>query len=82
MSKDVLRKAHAEFETAVMPIGVSAIQRQEMKRAFYAGAYALLVRQMTIVADPETSEAEGIDYLKGVLHECQAFFDEIAKGKA
>ena len=77
-----MKKLHAEWEHTTMPVGAPAIQRKECKRAFYAGCFALLMAQMTTVAGPTTTEEEGMGFLDGVMEECQAFFDDIAKGKA
>mgnify|MGYP001614563395 CR=1 FL=1 len=82
MNKGTLKKLHAEWEQTTMPADAPAIQRKECKRAFYAGCFALLMTQMTTVADPATTEEEGMGLLDGVMDECQAFFDDIAKGKA
>lgn len=41
-----------------MPAGASPIQRQEMERAFYSGAFACFMLQIADIATLEDAEAE------------------------
>ena len=46
-----------QFARAILPAGVSQVQRQEMRRAFYAGAQAILFRVIQAFA-PETEPTD------------------------
>ena len=39
-----------QFARAVVPVGAPLVQRQEMRRAFYAGAQAILFRVIAAFA--------------------------------
>jgi hypothetical protein len=69
------------FEEAVMPPDAGRVQRQEMRRAFYAGAWAVLctVRE---VGEESVSEADGVATLEAIKAELQAFQFLITKGRA
>ena len=71
----------ADFERLVMPQGASALQRQEMRRAFYAGFQASLTVGVEIAAADLSDEA-GAAVLQGLHEECQSFCAEIAAGRA
>lgn len=53
----MIREQWESFERQVIPIGASAIQRQEMRRAFYAGAIALFSSILSIL-DPGTEPTD------------------------
>ena len=63
------------FEALVMPTTAGSIQRQEMRRAFYAGAEGLLQLQLhdTNALGNEFTEDEGVAYMKSIAEELQAF---------
>ncbi len=69
-----------EFESVAIPAGASQIQRQEMRRAFYAGATAIMSIMVDIsegaVSDPSTAH-EGALAFKNLLHEADAFIERI-----
>lgn len=70
-----------QFERLVMPQGASALQRQEMRRAFYAGFQASLTVGVEIAAADLSDEA-GAAVLQGLHEECQSFCAEIQAGRA
>jgi len=65
-----------EFEKAVIPRGAPAIQRQEMRRAFYAGTWALL-QEMKRLGDDDVSEDVGVEALEAIEAECKEFTSRI-----
>jgi hypothetical protein len=69
------------FAKQVMPDGASATQMIEMRRAFYAGAFAIHTAQTVGVGDDSVSEEQGMAYLSAVDAELRAFFDAIQKGE-
>ncbi len=76
-----IREDWESFATAVLPSNASAVQRREMRRAFYGGAWAALTL-MVDLGEPSVSVDEGADGLDRLLRECVAFNDQIRKGEA
>lgn len=64
-----------QFEAAVMPPDAPTIQRREMRRAFYAGVWAMLNLASTI-AD-EFDEPTGAAQLDAISQECKTFTAQI-----
>lgn len=79
--KDRIREAWTDFATAVIPAGASEVQRVEMRRAFYGGAWAMLTMFMAIGTD-EVSEDDGVRWLEEVKQECEAFTRDVTAGRA
>lgn len=69
------------FETTVISPDAPPLQRQEMCRAFYSGAEALLRIQHKI-GDPGTSIAAGVAIIEGIQDELRSFAAMVANGKA
>jgi len=60
----------------------SNLQRQEMRRAFYAGAAALMDAMMIgLSADAEPTEAD-MQYMDSIANELREFGENIATGRA
>ena len=72
----------AGYAAAVMPPGAPPVQRREMRRAFYAGVYSLLLLCRDVLGSPLVSEAEGERALESQLAECEAFQREMLEGRA
>ena len=69
------------LEAAAIPADAPDIQRQEMRRAFYAGAQAML--HLAFSVGPESvSEDEGAAMLERWRLEVLAFSRAIREGKA
>ena len=70
------------FSRAVMPPDASAVQRQQMRRAFYAGAETILFRVIQGFA-PEDEPTEADLKLMDDLHqELQDFAAAVKAGRA
>jgi len=69
------------FSLMVVPKGASTVQKQEMRRAFYAGAEAMMRIQFT-VGDNNMSETAGVQVLEGCRDELNRFAQQVAQGKA
>lgn len=69
------------FAEITMPPTVSKIQRQEMRRAFYAGAGLLLERMTNAVGPAEISEDQGMDIMQRVHDEITAFMRDVQRGR-
>lgn len=71
----------AVLEAAVIPKNAPPVQRQEMRRAFYAGAEAMLRLQWG-VGDKAVSEDAGVAMMEGWHEECRLFAQQVAAGDA
>lgn len=69
------------FEALVVPKDAPPVQRQEMRRAFYAGAEAMLRMQWEI-GDKAVSETAGVAMMEGWHDECRRFAHQVAAGAA
>lgn len=72
----------AEYAIAVMPPSASAVQRREMRRAFYAGTYSMLIIQRDMIGHPDVSVDAGVRALVGMLAECERFQRDMLAGEA
>lgn len=71
----------ATFEALVMPLNAPPVQRQEMRRAFYSGAEAML-RLQYAAGDKDVSENAAVMMLQGWHDECHLFAHQVANGGA
>jgi len=71
----------ALFSSAVMPKDAPSVQRQEMRRAFYSGAEAVLRLQYAI-GDKAVSEDAAVAIIEGWHDECRRFAQQVASGAA
>ena len=70
------------FARAVIPRGASQTQRQEMRRAFYAGAQGLLkVIVGSLSPDPEV-EPTDLQVMDSIQQELRMFADLVKAGRA
>jgi hypothetical protein len=81
MDKLPLIQAWESYERDVMPHDAGHSQRVETRRAFYAGAQAVLQMALAIGED-SVSEAQGVFALEVLRQECEAFVGLIREGKA
>ena len=71
-----------EYVDFVMPEGVSSIQYQEMRRAFYAGSISMAATYAAIVnLDGVTDEERRLYYVR-ILEELAAFNPAVSQGLA
>lgn len=71
-----------QFARGVLHPNAPAIQRQEMRRAFYAGAQSILFRVIQSFApESEPTEAD-LQIMQDVHEELQAFGQAIKEGRA
>lgn len=69
------------FASMVVPKDAPDIQRTEMKRAFYAGAEAMMRINFAVGVDEISVEA-GMQIFVGCEEECRRFAQLVADGKA
>ncbi|MEM9369271.1 MAG: hypothetical protein AAGD07_25095 [Planctomycetota bacterium] len=54
------------------------VMYDEMKKAFFAGAWALRTA-MEEIGEPHVSEEEAVEYLEGIADECLAFKSQVMR---
>lgn len=60
-------------------MNASPIQRQEMRRAFYAGVMSLLTLQKDRLGDDDINEEESVAVLESIEQECVEFVSQIGR---
>ena len=70
-----------QFERSSIPRAAPAIQRREMRRAFYAGVAAQL-HLLEGLGEDEVSEDAGVAALEAMKQEVLDFFEQVRQGKA
>lgn len=79
MKSKTIEEEWQGFSTRIFAkMNPSPIQRQEMKRAFFAGAWAILC-SLNQIAQPEISEDDFDRFLEDRLREGEAFYRELIK---
>jgi hypothetical protein len=68
-----LAESWESFERAVIPADAGPVQRQEMRRAFYAGAWSILCSVRHIGGNDSISEQDGAAMLESLVRECERF---------
>lgn len=77
-SRNLIASKWDQFDALVMPPGAPDRQRQEMKKAFYAGAEAMFRIQYGI-GDPGVTEDEGCAVLDSITTEMLEFAERLGK---
>lgn len=67
-----IRKLHADWAARSVPKDAPQVQRQEMERAFYSGAFAVFTLQMTEVAEKSDDAAEA--QMQAIHKELEDYF--------
>lgn len=70
-----------KFSSLVVPKDASPVQKQEMRRAFYAGAEAMS-KILFAIGDQSLSEDAGAQILEGCQDEINRFALQVLEGKA
>ena len=71
-----------QFARSVLPAGISAVHRQEMRRAFYAGGNSILFRIIAAFApESEPTEAD-LQVMQDLQDELQDFARAVKEGRA
>lgn len=78
---DHVAKQWESYARDVLPPGCSQVQRTETKRAFYAGAQALLMRILARLSPDAEPTEEDMFMMHGIEHELSQFAADVAAGK-
>ncbi|HZT29697.1 MAG TPA: hypothetical protein VFA33_07440 [Bryobacteraceae bacterium] len=71
-----------QFARAVLPPGVSEIQRREMRRAFYAGAESILFRVIQAFAPESEPTDADLQIMEDLHQELRDFGEMVKQGRA
>ena len=71
-----------QFARVVLPADVSPTQRQEMRRAFYAGGQAIMFRVIESLAPDDEPTEEDLQVMTDLHDELQDFGKLIQQGRA
>lgn len=78
---DTIAAFWESYRREVLPADAPDIQVQECRRAFYAGAKAV-VAIVTEIGDDSVTEDQGLDILTGLHEECRTFVADVMRGRA
>lgn len=79
---DRLGAAWREYRTKVIPLEAPAIQAQESRRAFYAGAQALLGLLLNVMEPGTELTAADLKVMDEIAAELTAFSQAVREGRA
>ena len=79
--KNSIAQQWESFSANVLPRDAPTVQRQEMRRAFYAGAHAML-EMTSAICDPSVSEDAGVHMIHGWFEESAHFAQQVVAGSA
>lgn len=82
IKRQLMAEQWDSFARAALPANAGADQRREMRRAFYAGAQAILFKVITSFAPESEPTAEDIQVMEELHQELQDFAKKVAAGTA
>lgn len=81
MSKKLIEAGWRTYAEHVLPAGAGAAQKQETRRAFYAGAGLLFEAMTNAVGPDDVSEDAGMEIMASVDAEIRAFLRDVKAGR-
>lgn len=78
----IMDAAWRSYAEQVLPFGASDVQRQESRRAFYAGAQSLFGGILTMLDPGEEPTDADLAKMDAVQAELSQFADDIQAGRA
>ena len=82
MKRQLMAEQWDSFARAVLPRDAPAIQRQEMRRAFYAGAQGILHGVIAAFAPESEPTDEDLRMMESLEIELSEFAEAVKKGRA
>ena len=76
-----IQEAWTSYMDEVIPKDAPTIQIQELKRAFVAGAKAIL-EIVTQIGEDDITEDQGVEILESIHEECRTFVKDVLEGRA
>lgn len=77
----LIERGWLTFAEHALPTSTSAIQKREMRRAFYAGAGLLFENLTNEVGPDDVSEDAGLNIMQAVDTEIRAFLRDVERGR-
>ena len=71
-----------QFADGVLPPNAHAVQRQEMRRAFYAGFFGALMAGIEMADESKDNDDIGATMIQRLHEECRAFAKDVEEGRA
>ena len=71
-----------QFARAVLPADASATQKQEMRRAFYAGGQAIMFKVITALAPDSEPTEDDLKLMDDLHQELNVFAEAVKAGRA
>lgn len=81
-NKKLIDAGWRSYAEHVLPAGASKVQKQETRRAFYAGAGLLFEALTNAVGPDDVSEDAGVEIMESVSAEIKAFLRDVTVGRA
>lgn len=82
MQRLLMAEQWNSFATTVIPMNISATQRREMRRAFYAGGQAILFGLIAALAPGSEPTAEDLTVMSDLQQELSDFATSVKEGRA
>lgn len=82
MKRQLMAEQWDSFARAVLPANCSTVQRQEMRRAFYAGAQAIMFKVITSLAPDSEPTGEDLQMMMDLGRELSDFAEAVKAGRA
>lgn len=72
----LVRDGWQTYAEKILPANAPSVQKQETRRAFYAGAWELLMC-MQHLGEPDVSEDAGVEVLEATKREIETFVAKV-----
>ena len=82
MKRLLMAEQWDQFARAVLPADASATQKQEMRRAFYAGGQAIMFKVITALAPDSEPTEDDLKLMNDLHQELNAFAEAVKAGRA
>jgi len=82
VKRQLMAEQWNQFSRSVLPLATSPLQRREMRRAFYAGAQAILFRVIAALGTESEPTAEDLRIMQDVSDELEEFARQVKAGLA
>ena len=73
---NTLKQQWLEYASIVLPKACSPVQKQETRRAYYAGVWTLM-QMIKELGDDAVSEEQGAEELEKLENECKNFISQV-----
>jgi hypothetical protein len=82
LKRQLMAEQWNEFACVTLPENCGLLQRQEMRRAFYAGAQTILFRVIVALAPEAEPTAEDLHLMDDLDQELKDFARSVQEGRA